>query len=414
MMQLTAEQDAVLKGERGPFLAKYLRWSLLWGEAMGATRLVPVTNVHCILRTPSLPGLSDHTLDTYFDEFRQLCQENVKCITLTHANCRDLAALREKGLNEKELQFQPELQQLAQKAGVRTTWTCAPYQVGGMPTFGEICAWTESSAVVYANSMVGARTTRNGMESSLAAAFLGWVPEFGVLLDEHRKATVRVDVDVEMRSTTDWGALGYFAGELAGSQIPVFDQVEKISPEEAKQLSASLPYAGRGTAMFHMVGITPEAPTLESALDPGQPAERLVFDKKARQETYQKMNMMDEGEEIDAITLGCPFSSLDEMREISEVLTNRKVAPGVTLLVCTARDTLTEAKSLGYTEIIEEAGATILCDICPGAQGHMRPRNFISNSFKQAFYGRSALRSRTAVATLERCVEGAVSGRWMG
>lgn len=413
-MKLTAEQDAVLKGERGAVLARYLKWSIVWGEAMGASRLIPVTNVHCILRTPCLPGLSDKALDSYFDEFRQLCQENVKCITLTHANCRDLAALREKGLREKELLFQPELQQLAQKAGIRTTWTCVPYQVGGMPSFGEICAWTESSAVVYANSMVGARTTRNGMESSLAAAFLGWIPEFGVLLDEHRKATVRVDVEVEMKSTTDWGALGYFAGELAGSQIPVFDQVEEISLEEAKQLSASLPYAGRGTAMFHMVGITPEASSLESAVEPDRQIERLVFDEKARRETYRKMNTMDEGEEIDTITLGCPFSSLEEMRQISEVLTNRSVAPGVSLLVCTARDTLTEARNLGYTETIEKAGATILCDICPGAQGHMRPRNFVFNSFKQAFYGRSALRSRTAVATLERCVEGAVTGRWMG
>ena len=262
-MKLTEEQKGVLEGERGKLLARYLEWSILWGEALGATRLVPVTNVHCILRTPSLAGISERTLDTYLDEFRELCSNPVQCITLTHANCTDLAALREKGLTNKELDFQRELHALASGAGVRTTWSCAPYQVGAVPGFGEICAWTESSAVVYSNSMLGARTNRNGMESSLAAAFLGWVPEFGALLDRNRKARIRVEMQVEMKSVSDWGALGY-------------------------------------------------------------------------------------------------------------------------------------------------------SDICPGALGHARPRNYVSNSFKQAFYGRSALASRTGVLPLEGCIEAAVTGRWLG
>ena len=92
-MKLTEEQKAVLGGERGALLARYLDWSILWGEALGATRLVPVTNVHCILRTPCLKGISERTLDTYLDEFRELCSHQVECITLTHANCTDLAAL---------------------------------------------------------------------------------------------------------------------------------------------------------------------------------------------------------------------------------------------------------------------------------------------------------------------------------
>ena len=129
-MRLTEEQKAVLGGERGDLLARYLEWSILWGEALGATRLVPVTNVHCILRTPCLKGISERTLDTYLDEFRELCSHRVKCITMTHANCTDLAALREKGLTEKELSFQQELHAMAVRAGVRTTWSCAPYQVG--------------------------------------------------------------------------------------------------------------------------------------------------------------------------------------------------------------------------------------------------------------------------------------------
>ncbi len=413
-MKLTEEQKAVLEGERGKLLSRYLEWSILWGEALGATRLVPVTNVHCILRTPCLKGISERTLDTYLDEFRELCSHQVECITLTHANCTDLAALREKGLTEKELNFQQELHAMAARAGVRTTWSCAPYQVGAVPKFGEICAWTESSAVVYSNSMMGARTNRNGMESSLAAAFLGWVPEFGALLDQYRKAAVRVELQVDMKSVSDWGALGYYVGEKAGSRIPVFEGIGEIAPAEAKQLSASLPYAGRGTTMFHIAGLTPEAATVEDALDPHQPVESLTFDRDDLRTTYGKMNRMEKGEPIDTVALGCPFSSLDELRGISRVLARQHVAPGVKLIVCTSRHTLVDARRLGYAGVIEEAGGHILSDICPGALGHARPRNYVSNSFKQAFYGRSTLASRTGVLPLEGCVAAAVSGRWAG
>lgn len=303
---------------------------------------------------------------------------------------------------------------MAAGAGVKTTWSCAPYQVGAVPEFGEICAWTESSAVVYSNSMMGARTNRNGMESSLAAAFLGWVPEFGALLDRNRRASVRFEIKVEMKSVSDWGALGYYVGEKAGSRIPVLEGIEEIAPAEAKQLSASLPYAGRGTTMFHIAGLTPEAPTAEEALDPDQAIESLTFGRDDLRTTYRKMNRMEKGEPIDTVALGCPFSSLDELGEISRVLAHQHVAPGVKLIVCTSRHTLVDARRLGYAGVIEEAGGHILSDICPGALGHARPRNYVSNSFKQAFYGRSALASRTGVLPLEGCVAAAVSGRWAG
>ena len=129
---------------------------------------------------------------------------------------------------------------------------------------------------------------------------------------------------------------------------------------------------------------------MDEALDPHQPVESLTFDRDDLRTTYRKMNRMEKGEPIDTVALGCPFSSLDELREISRVLARQRVAPGVKLIVCTSRDTLVDARSQGYAGVIEEAGGHILSDICPGALGHARPRNYVSNSFKQAFYGRSA------------------------
>ena len=422
-MNLTSEQEAVLKGGSGRVLARYMKWFVDWGQAMGAERLVPVTNVHCILRTPLLKGMSEDTLDVYIEEFRALCRHKVKCKTLTHAKtkCRtsapsqlmEISSEDEKGISQKELDFQEELNRIAQEAGISTTWSCTPYLVGSVPAFGEICAWTESSAVVFANSILGARTTRHGMESSLAAAFLGWVPEFGVLLTENRKASIQVEVDADVGSKSDWGALGYFAGGIAGTEIPVFNGVDRIGPEEAKQLSATLPYAGQGTTMFHIAGVTPEAPSLDSVLEPGREIRRITFGEKERREAYGKMTTLGKGEAVDAVILGCPFSSLEELEEISHHLQKERIASGVRLIVCTSHDILDLASKAGYTDIIHQAGGTLMVDSCPGAMGKMRPQNVVSNSFKQAFYGRSALEARTGVADLDGCIKAAVKGTWI-
>ena len=181
-MELTEKQLGILKGKEGDFLAKYISWMVEWGKFMGAKKKVPVTNVHCILRTPLKKGVSLSTVNSYFEEIRNICQYKVKCTTLTHVRNIDFDSIKEAGISEDEASFMKDLDILAPKAGILTTWTCTPYLVGSVPVCGEICAWTESSAVVYANSILGAKTTRHGMESSIAAALLGWVPKFGVLI----------------------------------------------------------------------------------------------------------------------------------------------------------------------------------------------------------------------------------------
>ena len=166
------------------------------------------------------------------------------------------------------------------------TYTCAPYLVGNVPVKGEICAWTESSAVVYANSILGARTTRHGTESAIAAAAAGFVPEFGVLLDENRRATLQVDVtdDQLAQSPTDWGALGYFTGKAAGLEVPVFNGTPPPTrQEDAKQLCAALA-SGGGVTMCHVAGVTPEAATLEQALRWAQAKQQVVFGDQQRDE----------------------------------------------------------------------------------------------------------------------------------
>ncbi|HFB97592.1 MAG TPA: DUF521 domain-containing protein, partial [Bryobacterales bacterium] len=215
-MELTAEQQAVLDGSRGAYLAQCLRWLVEWGRAMGARRLVRVDNTHCLLPVPNqvARGASPETVERYVAGLRAAVEHPVApgCYATLHTAFVTLEELDVPENDPAQVKLQRELGELAARAGFVPTFTCAPYLVGNVPLKGEVCAWTESSAVVYANSILGARSTRHGTESALAASLTGWTPEFGVLLDENRRGTLRIEVSAELRNPTDWGALGYFAG----------------------------------------------------------------------------------------------------------------------------------------------------------------------------------------------------------
>ncbi len=414
-MQLTSEQKGILDGARGPYLARCMRWLVEWGEVMGAGRLVPVDNTHMLLPVPNLVarGASQATMDRYVAELREACDYPVhpRCICTIHTAFVTLDELDVPENDPEQVRLQKELSDSAAAAGYIPTFTCAPYLVGNVPLKGEICAWTESSAVVYANSILGARTTRHGTESAIAASLLGVVPEFGVLLDENRKGTLRIEVTAELDSPTDWGALGYFAGKLAGLGIPVFNSVRRPSQDEAKQLCAALATSG-GVTMCHIVGVTPEAPTLQDAFQGKVPDAFDVFDDATLEQTYSSLRTHS-GDKIDSVILGCPHASINEIAGIAALLRGRHVAESVRLWVDTARATKANADFMGYTEIIESAGGRILCDTCP-TNMRIQARRIVTHGFKQAHYARGMLGAEVIVAETEACIRAALSGRWDG
>jgi len=414
-MDLTSEQRAVLEGARGPYLAQCMRWLVEWGDVMGARRLIPVTNTHVLLPVPNLMarGASPRTIEAYVGGLKEACRHRVApgCYCTVHTLFLTLDPLDVPENAPEQVCLQREVSDLATAAGFINTFTCAPYLVGNVPLQGEICAWTESSAVVYANSILGARTTRHGNESALAASLLGLVPEFGVLLDENRKGTLRVEVSAALDSPTDWGALGYFAGKLAGLGIPVFHGVRRPTQDEAKQLCAALATSG-GVSMCHIVGATPEAPTLEAAFQGPPPAEFVSFSDATLRQTYAALRNHT-GEDIDTAILGCPHASLKELAEYATLLAGRRVAPGVRLWVDTARGLKAYADQIGYTRALEAAGGRILCDTCP-TNMRMGARRIVTNGFKQAHYARGMVGAEVIVAETPACVRAAVAGRWLG
>ena len=432
-MELTASQRAILGGEQGETLAQCMRWLVEWGEVMGARRMVAVDNTHVLLPVPNrmASGASQETLDRYMADLELACSERThpRCTCTVHTLFLTLDELDVPENDSRQVQMQRALEEKAVWAGYLPTYTCAPYLVGNVPVKGEICAWTESSAVVYANSILGARTTRHGTESANAASLLGLVPEFGVLLDENRRGTLRIEVSAPLDCPTDWGALGYWSGKLAGLGIPVFCGLRRPTQEEAKQLCAALASSG-GVTMCHIVGVTPEAPTLETAFQGTAPPITATFDGPALLETYAALSAHT-GSEIDTVILGCPHASLREIAQIAALLDGKRVAEGVRLWVCTARATQRSAAYLGYVEIIEAAGGRVLCDTCP-TNMRIPSQRIVTPGFKQAHYARgmtSVERLGTGeagcvpgagaaveviVADTPACVRAAIEGRWLG
>jgi predicted aconitase len=411
-MELTDRQQQILDGSDGPFLAKCMRWLVEWGGAMGAKRLVPCTNTHALVTVPGnlVQGAGQRPLEHTMDLLRSTCQHCVACHSTVHTTFAHEEQYDEIEMPLDQVAAQQEIMEMASKAGFLMTHTCAPYVVGNVPLKGEICAWTESSAVVYANSILGARTTRHGTESAIAAALLGVVPEFGVLLDENRKATLQVDVAASLRSTTDWGALGYFTGKLAGLHIPVFNEAPRPSQNDAKQLCAALA-SGGGVTMCHIAGVTPEATTLEDALGGRPPRQRITFGERELRDAYQQLRNHT-GDEIDTVILGCPHASLQEVAQIASSLRGKRLADGVRLWVCMAYATRAAAERVGFADAIKEAGGYLFVDTCPTNSMIVDAKRIVTAGFKQAHYARGMIGAEVIVDNTEACLNAALTGRW--
>jgi predicted aconitase len=412
-MELSHEQQSILEGTRGEYLARCMRWLVEWGDVMGARRLIPVDNTHVLLPVPNLMarGASPATIDQYVSELAEAAAQstNPRCYCTVHTAFVTLDPLDVPENDPGQVRMQRDIAAAAAASGFLPTFTCAPYLVGNVPIKGEVCAWTESSAVVYANSILGARTTRHGTESAIAASLLGVVPEFGVLVDENRRGTLRIEVTAALKDATDWGALGYFAGKIAGLGIPVFNGVRRPSQDEAKQLCAALATSG-GVTMCHIAGVTPEAPSLEAAFHGNVPDAFATFDADTLRHTYDSLRTHT-GDQIDAVILGCPHASIREIAQIAGLLRGKKVAGGVRLWIDTARATRANADFMGYSATIETAGGRILTDTCP-TNMRIAARRIVTHGFKQAHYARGMLGAEVIVAGTEACVRAAVSGRW--
>jgi predicted aconitase len=392
-MKLTAEEKGMLSGKHGHAVRQSMHILVSLGEIFGAKRLIPVSSVQ-------VAGVSYHNLGEAGLSYLSDLAKDGKARVLTTLNPAgmDLENWKALGIDKDFAQKQERVIEAFRKMGVITTCTCTPYLIGNVPHFGEHIAWSESSAVCYANSVLGARTNREGGPSALASALTGRTPQFGLHLDKNRKASVLVEVSGKIENITDFGALGYVIGKKIGNRVPLIKGIKEASIEQLKSFSASIATYG-GTAMFHMKGITPDRTPM--------PRERIrVTEYEIGAAKRQLNDAAEDG--IDLVSIGCPHLSLKELSDVAALLKGKKVKKET--WICVARPIKRIAEQAGYVKTIEDSGAKFACDTCMAvAPLKGRFHGLATDSAKGCFYGRGKNAFKTRFMDLEELIKEATS-----
>ena len=424
-MRLTDEEKAMRDGRDGPAVAKAMDLLIRYGEALGAQALVETRNV-CGTVTATTPFLRDFAyekggLDAVFSEFNLDSREvvptpRVKAFSSHLQLGFDPHHPVEMGVSDEIVQFYKRSEAAAARMGVQILNTCTPYQVGNVPTRGEHCAWMESSAVVYCNSVLGARTNTEGRESASSAMVTCRIPDWGFHHDEFRRGTLGVRLEMPVESVEDWGLFGYWMGEWVQDRVPVIEGVGPVpNLPRLKHFGAAASSSG-GVEMFHLVGVTPEASTVEQAYGGNRPTEVRPYGPKERAETLARINMTGIDRKVDYVMLGCPHYTIEQIWEAACLLEGRKVHPDAALWIFTPRAIKEVATRNGYTQIIESAGAKLLTDSCSAMSRAVPPGTRVAafDSAKQAHYLPAILGVQAWFGTTSQCIDAACTGRWSG
>jgi len=423
-MFLTDGEKAMRDGAEGPAVAAAMDLLLRYGAALDAERLCDIRNVAGTMTQPSPVKarlVKEHGWDKAFavinldsDGDFEVPPMAVPTCQLQHGFGAD--ALGIVPYPKQNIELQASAEAFYGRHGVNILATCTPYQVGNLPLRGEHCAWMESSAVIYANSVLGARTNCEGIASTGAASLTGKIPCWGNHRDENRHGTHLVRVDVRVDTFQDWGMLGYFAGGVAGEDRPVITgDLARPDLTDLKHFGAAAATSG-GVELYHIPGITPEAPTVEAAFNGGNPPEPAVYGPAGRRAVYETLNEIGTSADVDFVLLGCPHASVDQLRRTAAALDGKRLSASTELWIMAPRALADVADRSGYTEVIQRAGGRVLADSCP-AMSRAAPKGtkvFATDSAKQAHYLPAILGIEAWFGTLEECVDAAVTGRWHG
>jgi predicted aconitase len=394
-MQLTQEERRMLDGGYGRACRKAMEILATLGEIYGAERMVQVTSVQ--IAGVSYDNLGEAGLQ-FLDEMAD-GGGKVRVLTTLNPAGMDTENWQVLGISAAFAENQMRVIQAFARMNVITTCTCTPYLSGNVPHFGEHIAWAESSAVCYANSVLGARSNREGGPSALAAALTGITPAYGYHLDRDRTPDITVQVTADLEGSDDFGALGRAIGDRLVSagmkKVPYIRGVAEASLEELKSLSASIATYG-GVALFHMEGVTPEICRVSPHKD------RIEITPADLDEARQGMSMADAGD-ADFVTLGCPHLSIKEIARIAKLLEGKKVTKE--FWITTARPTKQIADRMGYTQVIEAAGARLAADTCcVVAPIRGRFHTMVTDSAKACYYGSAKNRFKTVLKPFDEVV----------
>ncbi len=406
-----SERDrALLEGELGPACAMAMRILVRMARIQGASSFLDVTGAHI----DSALYMGEATLE-YAERLADLGATVVVPTTSNVAGVDPHGWERWAVPPQWAAKAQRQMDAY-RRMGCAPTWTCAPYQTERRPGFGEQVAWGESSAIVFANSVLGARTERYPDLLDICAAVTGRVPAVGLHLDENRAGQVRVvlrDVPPEVQAHESfYPVFGHWVGGRVGGRIPVISGLA-VAPNEDQLKSMGAAMASSGAvALFHLVGVTPEAPTEVEAFHGRVPEEEIVADldslRAARRDLHTAL-----GQRLDLVVLGSPHFSLTEFRRLVPMLERRHAHAAVRFLVTCGRGVKLLAREAGLLEPLDRFGGEVTVDTCILTTPMLGEdvRVIMTNSAKYAYYAPGLLGTTVAFGSLEDCVASAEAGR---
>ncbi|RPJ48907.1 MAG: DUF521 domain-containing protein [Betaproteobacteria bacterium] len=411
-MRLTAEEKKMLRGDQGRAVQEALQLQLEVGRFFGAQCFVAVSNVHMM-------GDIEVMGDSGKSFLERAAALGGKCVrpTTTNARCIDFAYVGRLQQDPDEARKEQELIACLRRMDVITADTCINYQTLYQPHLGEHVAWGDTGTVIYANSVYGARSNFEAGPAALAAGLTGRVPAYGFHLDAHRRGSFQVNLKADLNDLADWGAVGKIVGSAHQDYyaVPVFTGVKRSpTADELKQLGASLASYG-SMGMFHMVGVTPEAPTLKAAFGGNKPAAIMTVTNRDLERVYESYDT--QNNPLNLVVFSGPQQSLFELKTLADLLRGRTVHAGSQLFVTTSNGVKSAARELGYLQTIEQAGATVLEGVCfyilqnlPQMRVREGWSNLVTNSAKLAnIIG--AHKFNTILRRTAACIDIACTGR---
>lgn len=398
-MKLTNDERRLLEGEAGEGAALAMKILVGIGEAFEAPRLVPISRVHV--------ALSNQEADLWFAE--KLSNAGARCSippTVNPGFCLDFFSTHNMVADE-DAQLMERTASAYKALGARMNFSCTPYLFDNIPRQGEIISFSESSATPYVNSVWGARTNRESAQSALCAAVVGKVPEYGLLLTVNRRATARVVVKADLSDDFAYQQLGWAVPNKIGFRIPVLEGIPSdVSMEGLMNLGAQLNTAG-AVPMYHIVGVTPEAPTLTAALQGQEPEIEIEISQEDLDAQVDKFS--DEPGPIDFVMFGCPHHTIRQVQEVVDMVAGQKLK--TELWILTSSYTLEMAKRMGLLALIESAGGHVIPDTCPDQPcwRHLASKKGATDSPKCAYYTKRR-GIQFVVRDLKTCVRAALKG----
>jgi predicted aconitase len=416
-MDLQKREQDMLSGKYGPGPKKCMEILVPLGECNDARRMIPISSVH-------IAGNYTVMMDEGVEWLESLASEGLKVSVFTTKNPEmfDFEEADELKVPQIYREIQARIDSALRSLGVTLTYSCHHFLVGNLPRFGDHIAWASSGSMVYANSIIGARSNREGDHVVICAAITGVIPEWGLHLTEHRRGEVLVDItdlDLSWLNNADFQAMGWQLGKKLGGKVPVLVGLPRDTAiEDIKGILYSMTVTG-SMGLVHLVGITPEAPTVEAAFaGRGYSRDAVRVTEKEIREAYGDISSATD-DKVDLVIFGCPQCTIKEIEKAAALLEGKKVHPETQLWICTSNWCKTLSQRMGLWDKIKSAGGRIVADVGAGdgPYPYLREqgvRTTAINSARGSYYSHGVFGIGTWFGSTEQCIQAAIAGRWEG